>query len=91
MSGAERGRRIPVLAELTVGRSETCGVSIPGDTRLSPVHCRVKREGGRFRLVDEGSATGTVVNGQRVTDLALAGNEVIMVGRTVLRFKLGDA
>ena len=61
-----------------------------GQTRLSAVHCRVRRIGDGFHLSDEGSQTGTVVNGQRVTEVGLSGGEIIMVGRTVLRFRMGD-
>ncbi|MCA9492117.1 MAG: FHA domain-containing protein [Myxococcales bacterium] len=90
MSGQERGRRVPVAEEITVGQSPLCGVSIAGDARLSAVHCRVRRIGDGFHLSDEGSQTGTVVNGQRVTEVGLSGGEIIMVGRTVLRFRMGD-
>ena len=63
-------------------------MSIPGDSRLSPVHCKVVRVADGLKLVDEGSANGTVVNGARITEIALKGGEVIMVGRTVLRFRI---
>ena len=88
MSGADRGSNVPIGAALTVGQSKHCGMSIPGDTRLSPVHCKVERTpSGGYRLIDEGSANGTVVNGARISEVDLAGGEVIMVGRTVLRFR----
>jgi hypothetical protein len=90
MSGAERGRRVAIVDRLTVGQGSHCGMPIPGDTRLSPLHCTVERTAAGFVLVDAGSANGTVVNGQRITEIDLAGGEVIMVGRTVLRFQLGN-
>lgn len=88
MSGPERGKKVPLAAEVRVGQSRQCEVSIPADGRLSAVHCRVSRTTDGFLLTDEGSANGTVVNGQRVTRFALRGGEVIMVGRTVLKFWL---
>jgi hypothetical protein len=88
MSGPDRGRRIEVGETITVGQSRQCGVSIPGDVRLSAVHCKVERTREGFVLTDQGSANGTVVNGQRVSRFSLNGGEVIMVGRTVLRFRL---
>lgn len=91
MSGPERGRRVEVGDDVTVGQSRSCGVSIPSDGRLSPTHCRVERTRDGFVLTDQGSANGTVVNGQRVTKFTLHGGEVIMVGRTVLRFRLESA
>jgi pSer/pThr/pTyr-binding forkhead associated (FHA) protein/tetratricopeptide (TPR) repeat protein len=91
MSGPERGKRVEVGEELRVGQSRQCELSIPSDGRLSPIHCRVARTPEGFLLTDEGSANGTVVNGQRVTRFSLHGGEVIMVGRTVLRFWLEGA
>mgnify|MGYP000285678940 CR=1 FL=1 len=88
MSGADRGQQVAVDDVLTVGQSKHCGMSIPGDSRLSPVHCKVERSPGGFKLIDEASANGTVVNGARITEIDLSGGEVIMVGRTVLRFRI---
>ncbi|MEZ4237825.1 MAG: FHA domain-containing protein [Myxococcota bacterium] len=91
MSGPDRGKRVVVGQELRVGQSRQCELSIPSDGRLSAIHCRVARTPEGFLLTDEGSANGTVVNGQRVTRFSLHGGEVIMVGRTVLRFWLEGA
>ena len=88
MSGADRGQQVRIDGVLTVGQSEDCGMSIPGDTRLSAVHCKVVVRDGDFVLLDEGSANGTVVNGARIQEVTLGGGEVIMVGRTVLRFRV---
>ncbi|MBX2797055.1 MAG: FHA domain-containing protein [Myxococcales bacterium] len=87
MSGPQRGVSVVVGPQLSVGQSDACGVSIPGDARLSPTHCVVKRTAEGFVLRDLGSATGTVVNGQRIEETPLQGGETIMVGRTVLRFR----
>jgi hypothetical protein len=90
MSGPDRGKRVSVGERLTVGQGPACGMAIPSDTRLSPLHCTVERTPAGYLLVDSGSANGTVVNGQRISEIDLSGGEVIMVGRTVLRFQLED-
>ncbi|MEN0063611.1 MAG: FHA domain-containing protein [Myxococcota bacterium] len=90
MSGPDRGVSVPIGNQLTVGQSELCGMSVPTDTRLSPTHCIVQRTARGFVLRDAGSTTGTVVNGQRVQETVLGGGETIMVGRTVLRFRIED-
>ena len=87
MSGPTRGQAVPIGPQLSVGQSEACGMSVPGDSRMSPNHCLVQRTATGFVLKDSGSATGTVVNGKRITELELQGGETIMVGRTVLRFR----
>lgn len=89
LSGADRGSRIDIGDALSVGQSRQCGLSIPNDTRLSPTHCVVlATDQGHYILRDEGSTNGTVVNSKRVSEIPLAGGEVIMVGRTVLRFRM---
>ncbi len=88
MSGPDRGQSVDISDELSVGQSSSCGMSVPSDTRLSSVHCRVRRTPGGFVLFDEESTNGTVVNGARVTEIQLKGGEVIMVGLTVLRFRV---
>ena len=88
MSGPDRGQAVPIGPQLSVGQSDACGMSVPGDTRMSPTHCLVQRTPTGFVLRDSGSATGTVVNGQRIDVLELQGGETIMVGRTVLRFRM---
>ncbi|MEM6931405.1 MAG: FHA domain-containing protein, partial [Myxococcota bacterium] len=87
MSGPDRGVSVAVEAQLTIGQSELSGMSVPTDARLSPTHCIVQRTAEGFVLRDAGSTTGTVVNGQRITETVLTGGETIMVGRTVLRFR----
>ncbi|MEQ1506121.1 MAG: FHA domain-containing protein, partial [Myxococcota bacterium] len=91
MSGPDRGKRITVGETVTVGQSRSCEISIPSDVRLSPVHCKIARTRDGFVVTDEGSANGTVVNGARITRFALHGGEVIVIGRTVLRFRVEGA
>jgi tetratricopeptide (TPR) repeat protein len=86
--GPDRGRRVVIHDVLTIGSGARCGISLPHDPRLSPVHCRVEKTARGFWLRDEQSTTGTVVNGKRVTDVELKGGDVIMVGRTALRFNV---
>lgn len=89
--GPDRGRRVPVSDLVTIGAAAECQISLPTDPRLSPIHCRVERVDQAYRLRDEQSGTGTVVNGKRVTEVELRGGDVIMVGRTALRFNLESA
>lgn len=86
--GPDRGRRVVVHDVLTIGSGTRCGISLPNDPRLSPVHCRVEKTSRGYWLRDEQSTTGTVVNGKRVTDVELKGGDVVMVGRTALKFNI---
>jgi pSer/pThr/pTyr-binding forkhead associated (FHA) protein len=50
---------------LTVGRSETCDVTLPLET-VSAEHCRVYRKYAAWYVQDLGSRNGTRVNGELV-------------------------
>ena len=52
-------------AEITIGRSTDCTISIPVRW-ISRLHALLRREGGQFVLEDSGSKNGVFVNGQRV-------------------------
>jgi pSer/pThr/pTyr-binding forkhead associated (FHA) protein len=52
-------------AEITIGRSTDCVVSIPVRW-ISRIHAVLRREQGRFVLEDAGSKNGVFVNGQRL-------------------------
>jgi MFS family permease len=82
--------------EVTLGRAETCDVGLFGDPGVERVHARIRREGDHFVLCDEGSATGTFVNDERLRGpRVLRCGDAIRLGRCVLRFgergKVGTA
>src|SRR4051794_4702534 len=61
-----KGQVFELGDELTVGRAEGCGVSLPDDTFVSQVHARVFRREGSLYLEDLGSTNGTFVNRKAV-------------------------
>jgi DNA-binding response OmpR family regulator len=52
-------------AEITIGRSPECAISIPVRW-ISRLHATLRRQGGQFVLEDAGSKNGVFINGQRV-------------------------
>lgn len=71
------GAPIEFTAEQTIlGRDPSCHVVIE-DRSISRRHASVEQRGDLWHVVDRGSANGTFVNGERVTESPLAnGNEV---------------
>jgi hypothetical protein len=66
-------------------------VAIPfKDRSVSRVHARILESHGTYRIYDEGSASGTYVNYERVTltPRTLEDNDQIHFGRVHLRFRL---
>lgn len=59
------------------------------DQSVSAHHCNIvfREEDNTYHLFDAGSASGTKLNGKRVTAAQLVDNDIIEVGQTKLRFK----
>ena len=85
--GKEPGRIFEIRKDrLTIGRSRESDIFLE-DLAVSRLHTSVSRdESGRFLLRDEGSANGTYVNGQRVSEQVLEEGDEVQVGQTVLAF-----
>jgi ABC-type multidrug transport system ATPase subunit/pSer/pThr/pTyr-binding forkhead associated (FHA) protein len=85
------GRRIPVgAAGLTIGRDSTCGLVLASGL-VSPRHAVIATENGRYTLVDEGSRSGTYLNGERFVggQRPLAAGDSVAIGDEILHFVTG--
>ena len=91
--GPETGRRIPLEGPpKTLGRTVDADVVFP-DTGCSRRHARVSVDGdtGACEVEDLGSTNGTFVNHRRVNRARLEDGDKLLVGSTMLRFRLLDA
>jgi DNA-binding NtrC family response regulator len=86
LSGELRGREIDVVRDvISIGKSRGCEVVLP-DESVSRTHAEIRREGGRYRLLDRESTNGTFLGGSRVADAWLRPGDVIGIGKVELRF-----
>lgn len=70
-----------------IGRSEDNEVRI-SDKRASKHHAEIIYSNGRYVLVDEGSANGTLLNGDYVVEpVPLKHDDEIVIGRTMLLYQ----
>ncbi len=77
------GREIPLSeAELVIGRADDCGLPVP-DAAMSRRHARVSAGADGVRVVDNGSANGVHVDGNRVPEAALGAGGRFTLGQTV--------
>ena len=60
---------------------------IVNDGFMSTEHCQITSSPAGFTLHDNGSTNGTYVNDRKVQKQDLVDNDVIMVGKTTLKFK----
>jgi hypothetical protein len=87
-AGFRPGREVLLTRpETTIGRAEACDLGLFGDPTIERKHAKILREDGRWMLVDTGTVSGTLLNGQRISEpTALRSGDRIQVGASVLSF-----
>jgi serine/threonine protein kinase len=89
IAGPDSGRSFPLEdgQTLVIGRGQASDTQIQ-DPRMSRIHCRVQVDGGKLMLIDGGSASGTLVDGEPVTQRELNPGGTFQVGDTQIRYQL---
>jgi transcriptional regulator with GAF, ATPase, and Fis domain len=77
----------PLVRLLSIGRDSSNSICL-GDLTVSPNHCRITPDNGRFLLTDLDSTSGTFVNGIPVKERVLAPGDHIAVGNSVFLFQV---
>jgi transcriptional regulator of acetoin/glycerol metabolism len=72
----------------TIGREADNTLSVP-EAAVSRYHARAEQREDGFWIVDNGSTNGTLVNGERVTEIGLEEHDVVRIGDTIFRFASG--
>lgn len=82
------GREYPLsIGSTTIGRGEQATLRLP-DVGISRRHARIDFDGSQVVLTDLGSTNGTLVNGQRISAVALNPGDVVQIGTTTLTLRL---
>ena len=83
---ANDGRQYALaIGSTIIGRGEQAQLRL-ADVGISRRHARLDYDGTRVVLTDLGSTNGTVVNGQRISAVALRPGDVVQFGTTSLTF-----
>jgi hypothetical protein len=86
MHGADRALLIPLAdGPMHIGRGLSAELRLD-DNSVSRRHAILVPRPAGARILDDRSANGTFVNGQRVQQAELRNGDVIVLGRVVLRF-----
>jgi pSer/pThr/pTyr-binding forkhead associated (FHA) protein len=82
------GRTYPLqMGSTVIGRGDQANLRLP-DVGISRRHARLDYDGNQVVLTDLGSTNGTMVNGQRVSAVALNPGDMIQLGTTTLTFRV---
>ena len=82
------GRTYPLaIGQTVIGRGDQANMRLP-DVGISRRHARLDFDGAQVVLTDLGSTNGTMVNGQRVSAVALNPGDMIQLGTTTLTFRV---
>ena len=85
---ANDGRTYPLsIGSTVIGRGDQANLRLP-DVGISRRHARLDYDGAQVVLTDLGSTNGTMVNGQRVSAVALNPGDMIQLGTTTLTFRV---
>lgn len=85
VAGPHAGQSFVLQAGLIFGRDPGNSGALPADSKASRRHAQLVGDGSGVALEDLGSTNGTFVNGQRITRVALAPGDQIVIGTSTLR------
>ena len=91
LAGKNEGKDFILAKPMNIfGRDERSDVPLYGDPSVGPQHAAIRADGKRHILLDAGTPTGTVVNGQRVAQGAeqlLRDGDMIQIGTHPILFR----
>jgi predicted component of type VI protein secretion system len=78
---------------LRIGRDPAVSNAVLDDRRISRFHCQIREEVGGYRILDEGSTSGTYVNDMEVSMQGhlLQPGDLVGIGPVVYRFEASAA
>lgn len=80
-----RGMAVAIAGEITLGRDDSCTITIQDDSYVSTLHLRIYDYDGQPMVEDLGSTNGTFHNGNRLHgSKLLQPGDRIQVGTTVI-------
>lgn len=87
------GNRTAIIIDqdnMAIGRDLEVAQIVFGDSSVARLHARIRRRNGRYWLYDEGSASGTFLNHDRLglSPRQLQDGDEIRLGHILLRFQL---
>jgi VWFA-related protein len=80
-------KEVDIISTVTIGRDERNTLGLFKDSAIDQYHAEVEREDGRYVIEDKGSASGTLVNQEKISGRhALKDGDIIDIGGTRIVF-----
>jgi len=76
-----------IKEETFIGRDSECDIILGNEKKASRKHAVIRKKGLNFLLQDLGTANGTLLNGRKVEESALADGDIIQIGDAKIEFK----
>jgi Nif-specific regulatory protein len=91
LTGRQSGANFPLdpARETLIGRGTDCHISLP-DPLCSRVHAILRSSEGQWIIHDQESRNGTLVNGQKIDEAALADGHKVKLGSNEFEFRLSE-
>ena len=90
IKGPDEGKQFELAdASVSVGRDGTNRIRLH-DTEVSRRHAEFRQQDDVYLLVDLGSANGTFVNNERITEAKLKAGDHVAFGQTLLVYSTGS-
>ena len=88
LTGKDRGKTFSIhKAETVIGRGELADIKI-ADENISRSHALISFRNLEFRVKDLKSANGILLNGSEVTEYAMRDKDRLVVGETMMQFRV---
>lgn len=85
--GRDRGKRYKLKkGKMTIGRSSKADITIDDD-HISRIHCEVEWKDNLFKIYDQGSTNGTIVDSRRLDYALLPTGVPLQIGDTVMKIE----
>lgn len=92
IAGPVVGKRFALSAgTFIIGREADADLSLPDDAGLSRVHAKIVADGEQYKIVDNDSRNGTLVNDKPVRSIHLFDGDIVRIGSSTLRFSQASA
>ena len=86
------GQRFALSAgTFIIGRESDADLSLPDDAGLSRVHAKIVADGEHYKIIDNESRNGTLVNDKPVRSIHLFDGDIVRIGSSTLRFSQASA